>query len=67
MIRQVTNAAQSHLPLGLDLLRALFEANCTIEDVRFSSSSGLNSDITALPKSATRRHNLIMPDRRIEC
>jgi hypothetical protein len=25
MIRQVTNATQSHLPFGLDLLRALFE------------------------------------------
>jgi hypothetical protein len=52
MIRQVTNARQSHLPFGLDLLRAFFEANFTIDDVCFSSSSGLSSDITPLPKSA---------------
>ena len=35
-----------------DFLRALFEANFTIDDVRFSASSGLSSDITPLPKSA---------------
>jgi hypothetical protein len=57
MIRQVTNATQSHLAFGLDLLRALFEASVTIDDVRFSSSSGLSSDITPFPKSATYGHH----------
>jgi hypothetical protein len=57
MIRQVTNARQSHLPFGLDLLRAFFEANFTIDDVRFSSSSGLSSDITPLSKSANKRRS----------
>jgi hypothetical protein len=41
--------------LNLELLRPLFEANFAFRDVGFSASSGLSSDITPLPKSATMR------------